>query len=182
MDDSRFLAHLQERHQAGERFDYLCFWGEESPEKGINETCLSQWYPSPFVVDGVSYPTAEHFMMAEKAALFGDEEARRVILAAPTPGTAKAWGRRIRGFDEEQWSAQRFAIVVRGNRARFGQHPELAAYLRQTGDKVLVEASPIDPVWGVALGADDARINHPDQWRGLNLLGFALMRVRETLA
>ena len=181
MDDSRFLADLRARHGAGEKFKYLCFWGEKSQSGRVDESCFSQWYEAPFVVDGVRYLTAEHFMMAEKAVLFGDEEARGKILQAPTPGGAKAWGRRIANFDEAVWTQHRFAIVVRGNVAKFGQHPELGDFLCTTGARVLVEASPIDPVWGVGLAQDDDGIADPGCWRGLNLLGFALMQVRSSM-
>lgn len=77
--------------------------------------------------------------------------------------------------------ALRFDIVTFGNVAKFSQHPELAAHLRATGDAVLVEASPVDKVWGIGLSAGDANANDPTAWRGLNLLGFSLMRVRRIL-
>jgi len=133
------------------------------------------------VIDGQRYPTAEHFMMAEKAALFGDLAARARVLEAPTPGAAKALGRDVLGFDEAVWLANRFAIVVRANQAKFTQHPELGAFLKQTGSRILVEASPVDNIWGIGLAQDDARANDPSQWEGLNLLGFALMEIRRGL-
>lgn len=120
-------------------------------------------------------------MMAEKAALFGDETTREEILRAPNPGAAKALGRKVRGFDEAAWIERRFSIVVAANEAKFGQNVELATFLKQTGSRVLVEASPVDRIWGVGLAADDEKIDNPNQWRGLNLLGFALMQVRESL-
>jgi len=71
--------------------------------------------------------------------------------------------------------------VVRGNQAKFGQHPELADFLRRTGAKVLVEASPFDRIWGIGIGRTHEDVARPGRWRGLNLLGFALMDVREEL-
>lgn len=130
---------------------------------------------------GETYATAEHWMMAGKARLFGDEEARAEVLAAGHPRDAKAAGRTVRGFDEERWRAERFAVVVEGSVHKFGQHPALGAYLLGTGERVLVEASPVDPVWGIGLAADDALAQDPAHWRGLNLLGFALMAARERL-
>src|SRR4029079_6344978 len=80
---------------------YLFFWGHRSlPSGEIGKSCLSQWWPASFTIDGLRYPTAEHFMMAEKACLFGDEEARARILKAPSPSEAKRFGRDVRGFDE----------------------------------------------------------------------------------
>lgn len=75
--------------------------------------------------------------------------------------------------------ANRFEIVVRANVAKFDQHPELGEFLRQTGSRVLVEASPVDRIWGIGLAQGDARASDPNLWNGLNLLGFALMQVRD---
>lgn len=100
----------------------------------------------------------------------------------PTPGAAKALGRAIRGYDEEVWAANRYGIVVEGNIAKFGQNPPLLAYLISTAGRILVEASPEDRVWGIGLAAVDGRVGQPSRWRGLNLLGFALMDARERLA
>jgi ribA/ribD-fused uncharacterized protein len=161
---------------------FLFFWGHQpSPGGGVGRGCLSQWWPAPFEIDGKIYPTAEHYMMAAKARLFGDDEMARQILATARPGAAKALGRQVAGFDEATWKAQRYAIVVRAGLAKFEQHSGLRDFLLQTGHRVLVEASPIDLVWGIGLAADDERAERPAQWRGQNLLGFALMDVRATL-
>jgi ribA/ribD-fused uncharacterized protein len=164
-------------HERGERPKYLYFWGHRTPGPGY----LSQWWPSPFTVDGVTYATAEHYMMAGKARLFGDEETAAAIIDAPHPGAAKDLGRRIRDFDEDIWAAHRMPAVVAGNTAKFTQNAELRDYLTTTRDRVLVEASPLDRVWGIGLAADDPRAQDPAEWQGLNLLGFALMTVRGTL-
>jgi ribA/ribD-fused uncharacterized protein len=121
-------------------------------------------------------------MMAGKARLFRDEAMASRILETSSPGGAKSLGRAIRGYDEELWAESRYGIVVEGNIAKFAQHPELLAYLAATAGRVLVEASPTDRVWGIGLAADDSRACRPSQWEGLNLLGFALMDVRERLA
>jgi ribA/ribD-fused uncharacterized protein len=163
--------------------DFLFFWGHRPPRAGgVGPGCLSQWWPAPFRVGGTAYPTAEHFMMASKARLFGDELVASRILDDPSPGAAKTLGRAIRGYDEEMWAANRYSIVIDGNMAKFGQNPALLAYLVATAGRVLVEASPTDRVWGIGLAADDRRAAQPSQWKGLNMLGFALMDVRERLA
>ncbi|BAM90239.1 hypothetical protein S58_42540 [Bradyrhizobium oligotrophicum S58] len=95
--------------------------------------------------------------MAQKAALFGDQETHDAILAAPGPSQAKKLGRAVRGFDDARWTAHRFEVAVHGNVAKFGQNPALADWLRSTGDAVLVEASPVDRIWGIGLAADDPR-------------------------
>ena len=147
----------------------------------MSVACFSQWYDAPFVVDSERFATAEHYMMVQKAELFGDLKIRPQILAAATPGAAKALGRKVKDFDEVRWIDERFAIVCRANRAKFSQHADLGRFLLHTGSRVLVEASPVDTVWGIGLAQDDAQARDPNQWRGLNLLGFALMQVRTEL-
>ncbi|CAM5266866.1 hypothetical protein GCM10010256_58200 [Streptomyces coeruleorubidus] len=168
--------------RAGARVKYLHFWGHRPrPDGRIGASCLSQWWPAPFTVDGVEYATAEHWMMAGKARLFEDAAAERAVLAAGHPAEAKKAGRLVRGFDEAIWRRERFRIVVEGSVHKFGAHPELRGFLLGTGGRVLVEASPVDRVWGIGLAADDEAAMDPERWRGPNLLGFALMEARERL-
>lgn len=175
-------ADLTEAIDRGERVKFLFFWGHKpEPDGSLGRGCLSQWWPAPFTVDGVLFATAEHYMMWRKAMLFGDEQIAAQIVEAPHPSQAKALGRQARGFDEATWAAQRFEIVVTGSVAKFGQDPGLREFLLATGNRVLVEASPRDRVWGIGLGAANERAEDPRQWRGLNLLGFALMRARAAL-
>ncbi len=168
--------------KAGERIKYLFFWGH-TPGKNqtVGPFCFSQWFASPFTVDNITYSTAEHWMMAEKARLFGDNEIAERILSATHPGEVKSLGREIKGFDEETWVKKRFEIVVEGNYHKFTQNADLKDYLLETGDRVLVEASPVDFIWGIGLAKDSKVVEDPTQWRGLNLLGFALMEVRRML-
>ncbi|WP_328719126.1 NADAR family protein [Streptomyces sp. NBC_00247] len=176
------MDDLVARTQRGKRVKYLLFWGHRPlPDGRLGPSCLSQWWPSEFTVDGVTYPSAEHWMMAGKARLFGDAEAEPAAREARTPAAAKKAGRLVRGFDEEVWARERFGLVVAGSVHKFGQDPGLRAYLLATGDRVLVEASPLDRVWGIGLAKDDERAEDPRRWRGLNLLGFALMEARERL-
>lgn len=168
--------------RAGARVRYLHFWGHRPlPDGRVGASCLSQWWPSPFTVDGVEYATAEHWMMAEKARLFGDAEAERRVLDAGHPSVAKKAGRLVRGFDEVVWDRERFRIVVEGSVHKFAAHADLRGFLLGTGDRVLVEASPVDRVWGIGLAARDEGAGDPERWRGPNLLGFALMEARERL-
>ncbi len=166
----------------GANVEFLQFWGHRPREDGsIGPSCLSQWWQAPFTVDGLTFGTAEHHMMWGKATLFGDEDVAARILAASHPRDVKKLGRTVRGFDQDRWAEARFDIVVRGNVAKFGQHRELRRFLLDTGDQVLVEASPVDRVWGTGLAADDSRSGNPRRWLGLNLLGFALMETRSIL-
>ncbi|WP_199440908.1 NADAR family protein [Umezawaea beigongshangensis] len=178
----RSVADLTRALLDGKRVDYLFFWGHRpEPDGGVGRGCLSQWWPVPFTVDGVRFASAEHHMMWSKAVLFGDDDTAREILAAPDPQRAKSLGRTVRGFDHDTWEQARFDVVVAGNTAKFGQHDDLRGFLLGTGDRVLVEASPVDPVWGIGLAADDPAAEDPERWRGLNLLGFALAEVRAAL-
>jgi ribA/ribD-fused uncharacterized protein len=167
---------LRAAHAAGCRFTYRPFWriGDDP------DPIFSQWYPSPFIVDGETFQTAEHYMMAGKARLMGDEAARARILAAPHPRDVKALGRTVRNYDEARWCEHRFDIVTRGSLGKFSTEP-FRACLLETADAVLVEASPVDTIWGIGLAPDDPSIAEPSRWRGLNLLGFALMRARAAL-
>lgn len=142
---------------------------------------FGQWTDSVFEVDGVTYRCAEQFMMAEKARLFGDAAVRAKILASSSPREHKALGRTVAGFEHDVWEQACVDIVVRGNLAKFRQNPAMLAALLATGDKQLVEATPLDKIWGVGLRADDPQIHDPANWRGQNLLGVALMRVRAEL-
>jgi ribA/ribD-fused uncharacterized protein len=181
-DLPRDLDTLRARVGAGERFEYVFFWGHTPRADGsVGTECLSQWYPAPFEVGGLHYASAEHYMMWEKALLFADTEAQARVLMARSPAEAKKIGRAVRGFDEARWAARRSEAVVRGNVAKFEQHPDLRDVLLATEARVLVEASPRDRVWGIGLGVERGRAVGPEGWRGLNLLGFALMEARARL-
>ena len=176
------LDTLRGRCAAGASFEYLTFWGHTVPKDGgVGSTCLSNWYPALFHIDGVAYPSTEHWMMAAKARLFGDEERLRQILVAPDPGHAKRLGRQVEGFDDATWKAGARAVVAEGVFARFEQNPPLRDYLLGTGEVVVVEASPSDHLWGIGLRSNARDAAHPDTWRGANWLGFTLMEVRERL-
>ncbi len=174
---------IEREFRAKAKLKFVFFWGHQPSKDGrLTAACFSQWWPAPFKVDGVIYPTAEHWMMAGKALLFGDEEAAARIREASSPKQVKEFGRQVRGFDDVRWSAVRRDIVTAGNLEKFRQNPALADFLLSTGTSVLVEASPVDRIWGIGLAADDERAANPLQWRGENLLGFALMEVRDRLA
>lgn len=168
--------------RAGRRLRYLPFWGHQPARHGgVGAGCLSQWRPVEFTEDGHLYRSAEHYMMAHKAWLFGDADTATKILNASHPGEAKKLGRTVRGFNDQVWTGHRYEIVVRGSTAKFGGHPELKDFLLATHGRVLVEASPVDRIWGIGLTAEDDRAASPSTWRGLNLLGFALMTARDIL-
>ena len=166
----------------GESFTFRPFYGHTPRDDGaVSDACFSQWWKSRFVVEGVTYATAEQFMMAEKARLFGDERALSKILAEEDPSKVKALGREVKDFDEARWAAARFDAVTAGSIAKFSSSPQLKAHLISTGDSVLVEAAPRDRIWGIGLGRENVLVSQPSKWRGKNLLGFALIRARQEL-
>ncbi len=157
----------------GQARGFTFFWKEESP--------FSQWHLSEFVVEGQRFMCAEQFMMHGKAKLFGDAEVAAQILQSVKPKEHKALGRKVRGFEPALWERERERIVYEGNHAKFTQDARLLAALLATAGTELVEASPLDRIWGVGLKAEDPRIQDPAKWRGLNLLGKVLTRLREDL-
>ncbi|MEU8107254.1 NADAR family protein [Nonomuraea muscovyensis] len=179
----RTVAAAVAAEHAGRPPSYLHFWGHRpNRDGGVGRGCLSQWWPADFTEDGRLFRSAEHYMMTHKALLFGDEETAAAILAVSHPGEAKKLGRLVRGFDEATWAEHRYGIVVRAGVAKFAAHPELRDYLLGTEKHVLVEASPLDRVWGIGLAADDPAATSAATWKGLNLLGFALMDARDELS
>lgn len=167
-----------QRFNDGEELEFLFFYGHYKKPQ-IGSECLSQFYDSSFYVDEFEYQTAEHWMMYNKAALFDPADVAERILASKTPMEAKNLGRRVGNFDPEVWDEEKFEIVVTGNIAKFWQHKDLQEFLLSTGDKILVEASPSDKIWGVGMSSEHEGITDPNYWKGENLLGFALMEARE---
>jgi ribA/ribD-fused uncharacterized protein len=142
---------------------------------------FSQWFKSAFTLEGQRYVTAEQYMMAEKARLFGDIEVRDAILATPNAREQKALGRQVRHFDADRWNAAARDIVYRGNRAKFLANPKLLEQLLATKGTTIVEASPDDSIWGIGLAEDDPGASDRTKWQGTNWLGEVLTRLRDDL-
>ena len=180
---ARTTTELVTAWAEGERPKVVAFWSHVGRGAEIGPHVLSQWFPSRFTDEyGRAFQTAEHYMMWRKAALFDDSTTAEKILAARSPGAAKALGRHVEGFDESVWADERWLIVVEGSVLKFQADAHLRDYLLATRNRVLVEASPKDTVWGVGLPADFDGIEVPTRWQGLNLLGFALMEARARLS
>lgn len=173
---------LTEKFESGDTLKYIFFWGHTNKyNEEVGKFCFSQWFECPFSIDNVTYKTAEHWMMAHKALLFGDKSNFDKIINCEKPGEAKELGRQVLGYDEQTWNEKKFNIVKLGNIHKFNQHPKFAEYLLKTDNRILVEASPVDTVWGIGLSQDSNDIENIYAWRGQNLLGFALMATREFL-
>ncbi|PNE59961.1 DUF1768 domain-containing protein [Paraburkholderia fungorum] len=150
------------------------FFGAEDP--------LSNWHPCRFEFRGRQFSCVEQFMMYAKAMLFEDHRVAEAVIATADPRAQKKLGREVKGFDEAVWVGKRESIVTVGCREKFRQSGSLADALLATGDTMLVEASPYDRIWGVGLAWNDPRILDQRRWLGSNLLGSALMNVRDILA
>lgn len=176
-------AWLIREIETGNNPEFVFFWGKEDKKADPNgKYFLSQFYPSPFTFNNVTYKTAEHWMMAQKALLFEDHNSYKKILLAETPQAAKLMGREIKNFDDAVWTPKRYLIVLEGNLHKFRNNPKLAEFLLSSNRKVIAEANPTDCIWGIGLPKDNINIHNVNTWRGMNLLGFALMEVRDFIS
>lgn len=173
---------LTQKVDNGETVKFIFFWGHTNKTgESVGKFVFSQWWESPFTVAGITYKTAEHWMMAQKALLFNDQKSFDKIIACKKPAEAKTLGRQILGYNEELWSENKFNIARDGNIHKFNQNHALGEYLLTTNDCVIVEASPVDVIWGIGLAQDNTKVDDIYSWRGENLLGFVLMEVRDFL-
>ena len=148
---------------------------------------LGQWFSAPFTTssplspyENVTFENCETYMMFHKAILFNDIPISKQILeAADDPKQVKALGRKVRGFDQEIWDKKKFEIVIAANREKFSAHAQLREQLLETAGKEIVEASPMDRIWGIGFKKENA-LKNQHRW-GKNLLGKALMQVRDEL-
>lgn len=169
------IERAQRTHQSIEQDRYHFFWGGP----------FSQWLFEPFdhqfELEAVRYNCTEQAMMAAKALLFEDEEAWKNIMEEPHPRDQKAWGRKVQNFDVDKWNEVARDIVYKANWAKFTQNSSLKHALMNTGDKILVEASPYDKIWGIGLSVEDAEKATVDDWQGTNWLGQVITLVREDI-
>ena len=173
---------LQQEFAAGRTQELCLFWGHQPAQDGsITKSCLSQWWEEDFWSIANTYFCMEQYMMVGKADLFGDKVIRDQILKCSDQKQIKALVHKVRGFDQKVWDKFNYSIVLGGNWCKFSQNRDLREFLLSTGDSVLVEACPYDPIWGIRLSANAPEAQDPMKWRGQNLLGFALMEVRDEL-
>jgi ribA/ribD-fused uncharacterized protein len=174
------LQNTIEKFQRNENLDFLFFWGHTVKDE-VTKSCFSQWFLCQFQEDGIVYKTAEHYMMANKAKLFNDNDILEKIIKSETPNEAKSLGRKVKNFDSQVWDEHKYEIVKQANLLKFSQNQELRDFLLFTYNKILVEASPYDTIWGIGMLESNKNIKNPNFWKGENLLGFALMEVRDEL-
>lgn len=176
------IQSIQNDYQSGKELKFIFFWKPQPSLDGtITESCLSQWWQSDFEVDGQKYTYMEQFMMACKARLFHDDTVYAEILQSQSPKQMLALGRKVKGFKQRVWDTHKFSIIYYGNFMKFSQNEDLKKFLLSTKNHVIVEASPCDGIWGIKMAASEEEVDNPTKWRGQNLLGCALMQVRDTL-
>lgn len=158
--------------------EFTFFW--EHQADAVHPEC-SQFYKSHFVIDRIEFNCTEQWMHWKKAITFGDQEIAQKILKTKSPFDQKKLGREVANFNAQIWSAVAVDIVFRGNIEKFSQNPDLLQLLSQSKGTLLVETAPKDSIWGIGLVASDPRALHKNQWRGQNLLGNIVTRVRDIL-
>ena len=140
---------------------------------------LSNWYLSVFTLDGITFSSMEQYMMYNKARFFGDERIAARVLATSSVSEIKALGRLVSGYDENLWNGVRQIVVYEGLLAKFSQNPKLKEQLKGTANAFLAECAVKDRIWGIGLSMQDPNRMNRAKWQGQNLLGYALMMVRE---
>ena len=147
---------------------HIFFWGSE----------FSNWHHCEFTYKGHDFKNTEQAFMWEKAMYFNDQEIADEILITPSPSSNKGLGRAVKNFDPKTWLVDGYPIMVAVNLSKYFQNEDLKKILLRTGDKILVEASPYDTIWGIGLKESDNDVLDESKWKGKNLLGKALMDVR----
>ena len=142
---------------------------------------LSNWYSSKFTVNDVDFSSMEQYMMYKKAVCFGDKDMANKILATDDVAEIKAFGRLVANYNESYWNGVRQIVVFEGLTAKFSQNEDLKAKLKATDNSILAECAVKDRIWGIGLSMNDLDRFQIDKWKGQNLLGYALMMVRERL-
>lgn len=142
---------------------------------------LSNWYISYFELDGIRFSSLEQYMMYQKAKCFNDCASMEKILKTHDPHEIKQLGRQVADYEGTYWNGIRQIVVYNGLLAKFSQNEDLKEMLKATGDAILVECARKDTIWAIGLSLDDEDRFDVSKWRGQNLLGYALMMVREQL-
>ena len=131
----------------------------------------------------ITFSSTEQAFMYIKANMFGDQSVAAQILATNNPNECRKLGRKVQGYDEKVWDACRYFVFYELNLAKYTQDKNLRNKLLDPifDGKTFVEASPIDRIWGVGLDENNPLIDDPSNWKGKNLLGNILTKVRQRL-
>ncbi|KAL9649883.1 hypothetical protein ABK040_011356 [Willaertia magna] len=168
MYDEQYMVNQEKYNQ------FYFFWDHDF---------LDQWVICNFTLNEITFNCAEQYMMYQKALLMNDNETANQILNEKSPSKQKALGRSIKNWNQEKWDQNKIKIVFEGNNAKFRQNTELRKFLLNNipTNVELVEASPEDCIWGIGLSETDDGVNDKKNWKGLNLLGRILTKIRDYL-
>ena len=139
---------------------------------------MSNWALSEFTVNGITFSSMEQYKMYQKAVCFKDEEIAEKILATTDVAVIKALGRQVKGYNDGYWNGVRQLLVYEGLKEKFTQNENLKKLLLDTEDSILAEGAVNDRIWGIGLSMKDSNRLESEKWRGQNLLGYAMMMVR----
>ena len=154
----------------------ICFHNPDE-ENGY----LSNWYLSDFIVDEIKFTSMEQYMMYQKAMCFNDNDIAAQILETNDVAQIKALGRLVHNYNDHHWNGVRQVVIYEGLIAKFSQNEELLDKLISTGNTLLAECAVKDRIWGIGLSMTDPDRFDRTKWNGTNLLGYALMMVRDKI-
>ena len=142
---------------------------------------LSNWYPAKFELDGLCFTSTEQYIMYRKCAMLGDDAAAQLVLETDDVSKQQAIGRNAKPYNGVLWEGIRQVVAMHCLLAKFRQNPVLKGKLLETKDAYLVECAYSDKTWACGRGLDEEQRKDVSQWKGRNILGFALMEVRRIL-
>ena len=141
----------------------------EFNSKSATHTELSNFHWSPFLLEGKTWTTVEHYFQAQKFP--ADPVLQEKVRAAKTALGAKRLGRTKTAAFRTDWDSIKDEVMYTGIKAKFQQNPTLATLLAETGSAWLIEKAPRDSYWG----------SGPNGC-GKNKTGHIIMRVRGELS
>lgn len=154
---------------------YVFFWGGP----------FSNWFPEEFVMDtpngSLPFNCSEQAMMFFKALLFDDEVTATKIMRERSPRQQKVFGKEVKNFNQKHWHTKCVDIVTDILVSKFLANDVMFKILMDTGNKIIVEASPHDRIWGIGMAVNDQNILDESKWDGTNFLGISLMNARAIL-
>ncbi len=153
--------------------NFVFFFGKSCP--------FSNFHPASFSLDGNRFNCAEQFIQLSKARLFKDEKTADLILKSKHPEEQKQLGRQVVNFDPQIWKEAAKKLIVRGLAQKFDENPDLRQYLKDTGDKQLVECSAYDTLFGIGMNLQNKLKNDSQKWEGQNIQGEMLQEIRGQL-
>ena len=142
---------------------------------------LSNWYMSEFTYNDIKFSSMEQYMMYQKSITFNDYDIAKDIMETDDVAQIKALGRKVHNYSDVIWNGMRQIIIYKGLLAKFQQNMDLKQMLFETGDSIIAECAVRDTIWGIGLSMKDPKRFNMNEWKGTNLLGFALMAVRKEL-